>query len=61
VTINAACGLGLGEKTGSLEVGKQADFLILDTKDYREIAYEFGSNFVETVIKNGKVVLNGRI
>ncbi|HEX8250345.1 MAG TPA: imidazolonepropionase [Pyrinomonadaceae bacterium] len=59
VTINAAFGLGLGEKTGSLEVGKQADFLILDTKDYREIAYEFGSNFVETVIKNGRVVFNG--
>lgn len=56
VTINAAFGLGLGEKTGSLEAGKQADFLILDTKDYREIAYEFGSNFVETVIKNGKVI-----
>ena len=56
VTINAAFGLGLGEKTGSLEVGKQADFLILDTKDYREIAYEFGSNFVETVIKKGKII-----
>ena len=55
-TINAAFGLGAGEKVGSLEAGKQADFLILDTKDYREIAYEFGSNFVETVIKNGKIV-----
>ncbi|HEX8738218.1 MAG TPA: imidazolonepropionase [Pyrinomonadaceae bacterium] len=56
VTINAAFALGLGEKTGSLEVGKQADFLILNTKDFREIAYEFGSNFVETVIKNGKII-----
>ena len=56
VTINAAFGLGRGEKTGSLEIGKQADILVLDTKDYRETAYEFGSNLVETVIKNGKVV-----
>lgn len=56
VTVNAAFGLGLGEKTGSLEAGKQADFLILNTKDFREIAYEFGSNFVETVVKKGKVV-----
>lgn len=56
VTVNAAFAIGLGEKTGSLEAGKQADFLILDTKDFREIAYEFGSNFVETVIKNGKIV-----
>lgn len=56
VTINAAFGLGLSEKVGSLEIGKQADILILDTKDYRETAYEFGSNLVETVMKKGKVV-----
>jgi imidazolonepropionase len=56
VTINAAFGLGSGEKVGSLEAGKQADLLILDTKDYREIAYEFGSNFVETVIKKGQLI-----
>jgi imidazolonepropionase len=56
VTINAAFGLGRGEKTGSLEIGKQADILVLDTRDYRETAYEFGSNLVETVIKNGKVL-----
>lgn len=56
ITINAAFAVGLGEKIGSLETGKQADILILDTKDYRETAYEFGSNLVETVIKNGKVI-----
>jgi imidazolonepropionase len=56
VTINSAFAVGLGEKTGSLETGKRADLLILKTKDYREIAYEFGSNFVETVFKNGKAV-----
>jgi imidazolonepropionase len=60
VTINAAFALDSGEKTGSLEVGKQADILILDTKDFREIAYEFGSNFVETVIKNGKIVYKAK-
>ncbi len=54
-TINAAFGVGLGEKTGSLEIGKRADVLILDTKDYREPAYEFGGNFVEKVFKNGKI------
>lgn len=55
-TINAAFAVGLGDKTGSLETGKQADVLIFDTKDYREIAYEFGGNFVETVLKNGRIV-----
>lgn len=54
-TINAAFSIGLGDKVGSLEVGKQADVLILETNDYREICYEFGGNFVETIIKNGKI------
>lgn len=55
-TINAAFAVGLGDKAGSLEIGKQADILIFDTKDYREISYEFGGNLIEKVIKNGKTV-----
>ena len=38
-TVNAAWSLGLGDKVGSLEIGKQADFLIHEFTDYREIAY----------------------
>jgi imidazolonepropionase len=38
-TINAACSLGLGKEIGSLEVGRQADFLIHEFSDYRELAY----------------------
>jgi imidazolonepropionase len=57
VTINAAFALGLGDETGSIEAGKQADILILDTKDYREVAYEFGGNFVDKVIKKGKIIV----
>jgi imidazolonepropionase len=38
-TINAACSLGLGNETGSLEAGKQADFLLHEFSDYRELAY----------------------
>jgi imidazolonepropionase len=55
-TINAAFAVGLGDRTGSLETGKQADVLIMNTDDYRQIAYEFGANFVETVIKKGEIV-----
>jgi imidazolonepropionase len=56
-TINAAFAVGLGDKVGSIEVGKQADLLIFNTTDYRQIAYEFGGNLVASVISKGKVVL----
>jgi imidazolonepropionase len=38
-TVNAAYSLGLGSEIGSLEAGKQADFLIHEFDDYRELAY----------------------
>ena len=56
-TINAAFAVGAGERVGSIETGKAADLLILDAKDYREIAYEFGGNPIEKVFKKGKIVV----
>ena len=56
-TINAAHAIGLGERIGSLEPGKQADMLIVAAPDYRHLAYQFGGNLVERVIKRGKLVL----
>jgi imidazolonepropionase len=38
-TINAAWSVGLGTSVGSLETGKDADFLIHEFGDYRELAY----------------------
>lgn len=55
-TINAAFGIGLGVGIGSIEAGKQADLLMLDTDDYRTLCHEFGSNIVATVIKRGESV-----
>lgn len=57
-TINAAYAVGLGHKIGSLEPGKQADLLIIDAPDYRHLAYRFGGNLVERVIKCGEIVNN---
>ena len=41
-TINAAHSLDRGDKIGSLEAGKLANFAIFDCEDYRELAYWFG-------------------
>lgn len=55
-TLNAAYAIGRGADLGSLELGKQADLLILETPDYRQLAYRVGENLVERVIKRGQVV-----
>ena len=61
-TINAAFAIGKEKEIGSLEVGKKADILILNVPNYESIPYKLGMNIVDTVIKNGKVVVeNGRI
>jgi imidazolonepropionase len=59
-TINAAFAAGLGDRAGSIEVGKSADIVLFDSHDHREITYEFGSVPVRSVIINGRKVLIGR-
>lgn len=54
-TINAAAAIGRDEIIGSLEVGKQADLLILNVPDYRHLGYRYGTNLVHTVVKKGAV------
>ena len=54
-TINAAAAIGMEDRVGSLEPGKGADLLILDISDYRQIGYRFGTNLVNTVIKNVQI------
>ena len=56
VTINPACAIGLGDKVGTLEAGKQADICIWNAPDVEMLCYRFCSNQVETVIKKGKIL-----
>lgn len=56
-TINAAHAVALGDRIGSLEVGKQADLVLWNADDYRMIPYHMGINLVKTVIKRGRIVL----
>lgn len=61
-TINAAHSLGLAGRTGSLEVGKDADLQVLDVPNHIHLVYHFGVNHCRTVLKRGRVVVeNGRI
>ena len=55
-TLNAACSLGLGDRVGSLEAGKDADFLIHEFGDYRELAYFIAAPFRPRVFVAGKEV-----
>jgi imidazolonepropionase len=52
-TYNAAFAISREDEVGSLEMGKRADFLILDGEDYREIPYHFGTNPVARVFIEG--------
>jgi imidazolonepropionase len=52
-TYNASFAICRDEDVGSLEVGKRADFLILDCDDFREIPYRFGINPVDRVFIEG--------
>lgn len=55
-TINGAHAVARGRLAGSLEPGKQADLIITDVTDYREIPYYFGMNHCRLTIKKGRVV-----
>ena len=59
-TINAAYSLGRGDKIGSLEVGKTANFALFDCADYREIAYWFGLSPVDSVYLQGERAYSAR-
>jgi imidazolonepropionase len=59
VTINAAHAIGCASSVGSIEVGKKADLVVFDAKDYRYLMYRFGTNLVDRVIKSGCIVVGG--
>jgi imidazolonepropionase len=54
-TLNAACALGI-QNAGRLEAGCLADFLVLQSSDWRDLIYTLGTNPVRDVWIGGKRV-----
>lgn len=52
-THNAACAIGEQHRAGSLTVGHAADFQILSTNDYRDLASSMGTLPLEAVYRQG--------
>jgi imidazolonepropionase len=55
-TVNAARALGMQDRWGTLEVGKQADFAVWDIEEPAELAYRMGGNPCRLTVKGGEVV-----
>jgi imidazolonepropionase len=57
-TLNGAHALAIADRVGSLEEGKQADIVLMDVGDYRELPYFLGINHCVATIKRGNIVIN---
>lgn len=60
VTINAAKALNRNDISGSLEIGKKADFAVFCTNDYTDIVYNIGRNLNCMTVKNGEIIYSGQ-
>jgi imidazolonepropionase len=56
VTVNAAYSLGVGKEVGSLDVGKHADLIVVDSESYRMMIHEFGLSLVQQVVVGGRII-----
>ena len=56
ITINAAKAINREKVTGSIEIGKKADFAVFDVNGYSEIIYNVGRNLVSHTIKDGEII-----
>lgn len=53
VTVNASHAIGKDSESGTLEVGKQASFVVWDVPNYQYIPYHYGVNHAKYVYHSG--------
>jgi len=56
-TLNGAASLRIAHETGSIEIGKRADLVLLDAPNYLHLVYHFGVNLVTRVMREGEWVV----
>lgn len=52
-TINGAAAIGMAERIGTLEPGKQADLVVWDAENLDRLIYRYGTNRAVAVFKRG--------
>jgi len=57
-TLNGAASLQVARETGSIEVGKRADLVLLDAPNYLHLVYHFGVNLVTHTMRDGEWVVS---
>ncbi len=55
-TLIPARSLEMGDRIGSIEIGKQADMILLDIPNLNYLPYHIGVNHVKMTIKKGKIL-----
>ncbi len=61
LTINGAAAVGRDKRIGSIEVGKQADLILLKHPSHLYLIYHAGMNVVDKVVKKGQLVWQNNV
>ncbi|HEX8153735.1 MAG TPA: imidazolonepropionase [Thermoanaerobaculia bacterium] len=59
-TLNGAYSLRMAHDIGSIEMGKRADFSLIEAPSYLHLVYHFGVNLVREVYRDGRNLVSSR-